>query len=429
MNFTVALAMYPQVNTLERNLKAERSALERLAAWAYQFSSTIVLGDIAPAFRKARHSLLWIEIGASLKLFGGLRPLLARIDQELAELNYTYRLGVGPTLEGAALLARAGIRIAIMTTERFSARIRNLPIRYLALTDETFRHLHIAGIRTIGLLLELPRDALAKRFGPQTSDYLARLVGTAPDPRPTFELPRHYDAHFAFDFELQSTEALLFPLQRMLREFCGYLRGLDVCVQHFDLILEHHGAAATSLRLGLSRPERSAEKFLTLVREQLDRITIPAPTVGLRLSARHFVEPSAQQSDFFSRALQNSEEFAHTFDRLVARLGVEHVHWIQCVADHRPEACWRKSHAADAQRATLAFPERPLWLLPQPKLLQRSHLIQVISGPERIESGWWDGGDVRRDYYLVATRDGQRAWAFRPAGNADAPLMLQGWFA
>src|SRR5690606_321856 len=134
MNFTVALAMYPQVNTLERNLKAERSALERRAAGAYQFSSTIGLGDIAPALRKARHRLLWIEIGASLILVGGLRPLLARIEQALAEWSFAWRLGVGPTLEGGALLARAGIRLAIMSTERFSARICNLPIRSLALT-------------------------------------------------------------------------------------------------------------------------------------------------------------------------------------------------------------------------------------------------------------------------------------------------------
>jgi protein ImuB len=36
---------------------------------------------------------------------------------------------------------------------------------------------------------------------------------------------------------------------------------------------------------------------------------------------------------------------------------------------------------------------------------------------------------VRRDYYVVGTAAGQRAWAFRPAGHADAPLQLQGWFS
>jgi protein ImuB len=67
-------------------------------------------------------------------------------------------------------------------------------------------------------------------------------------------------------------------------------------------------------------------------------------------------------------------------------------------------------------------------LLPRPLPL-RGHGHVVLAGPERLESGWWDGGDVRRDYYLVDTGNGQQAWAFRPAGDAQAPLMLHGWFA
>ncbi|MDH1162213.1 DNA polymerase Y family protein, partial [Pseudomonas otitidis] len=49
-------------------------------------------------------------------------------------------------------------------------------------------------------------------------------------------------------------------------------------------------------------------------------------------------------------------------------------------------------------------------------------------GPERIESGWWDGDDIRRDYYRVLTHRGQQGWAFRPLGETG-PLQLQGWFA
>ena len=47
----------------------------------------------------------------------------------------------------------------------------------------------------------------------------------------------------------------------------------------------------------------------------------------------------------------------------------------------------------------------------------RDHVARVLAGPERIECGWWDGEDVRRDYYLVETSHGQRAWAFRTAGE------------
>jgi protein ImuB len=64
---------------------------------------------------------------------------------------------------------------------------------------------------------------------------------------------------------------------------------------------------------------------------------------------------------------------------------------------------------------------RPLWMLAEPQPLDGWEGT-LITGPERIESGWWDGHDVRRDYYVARSRAGVRLWIFRerPPG--------QGWF-
>jgi hypothetical protein len=32
---------------------------------------------------------------------------------------------------------------------------------------------------------------------------------------------------------------------------------------------------------------------------------------------------------------------------------------------------------------------------------------------ERIESGWWDGQDVRRDYHVVVGAAGEKLWLYR----------------
>ena len=45
-----------------------------------------------------------------------------------------------------------------------------------------------------------------------------------------------------------------------------------------------------------------------------------------------------------------------------------------------------------------------------------SHVVARWWGPERIETGWWRGGDVRRDYYLVETAAGAQFWLFRTLG-------------
>jgi protein ImuB len=36
-----------------------------------------------------------------------------------------------------------------------------------------------------------------------------------------------------------------------------------------------------------------------------------------------------------------------------------------------------------------------------------------VAGPERIESGWWDHGDLARDYYLARGADGTRQWVYQ----------------
>lgn len=54
------------------------------------------------------------------------------------------------------------------------------------------------------------------------------------------------------------------------------------------------------------------------------------------------------------------------------------------------------------------------------------HIVTQAWGPERIETGWWRGPDVRRDYYRVATESGVQWWLFHDA--ATAAWYLHGVF-
>ena len=52
-------------------------------------------------------------------------------------------------------------------------------------------------------------------------------------------------------------------------------------------------------------------------------------------------------------------------------------------------------------------------------------------GPERIESGWWDGADVRRDYFIAENPRGETVWIYRDHryGIDDGEWYLHGVFA
>ncbi len=148
----------------------------------------------------------------------------------------------------------------------------------------------------------------------------------------------------------------------------------------------------------------------------------------MRLLARELPAFVPAARDLFDMRAQQALPWPQLRERLRARLGDHAVYRIAPSGDPRPEHAWQRveADAASIPQAP-ARPPRPLWLLPRPLPL-RDGRLRVLSGPERLESGWWDDGDARRDYYVLETSRGQRAWAFAPPGERDG-WMLHGWFA
>jgi protein ImuB len=112
-------------------------------------------------------------------------------------------------------------------------------------------------------------------------------------------------------------------------------------------------------------------------------------------------------------------------ERLRIRLGKEAVHGILPTADHRPERAWRHCEAGN-DAASPGNPHRPLWLLPRPLPCRDGRLV-LKAGPERIESGWWDGMDVTRDYYVAQDQTGARLWVYCERMNGE--WFVHGLFA
>jgi protein ImuB len=417
------------------------AALTRLALWAQQWSSHVSryqTRDDAELFGAAAHPALWLEVGGSLALFGGVTGLRTEISTALELLGYSGELAIAPTPRAAQLLTQAPEPRAVLERPLLAARLSSLPLHWLALPEPALRALRSAGLRRIGAVLALPPAALARRFGPATSLYLQRLMGDAPDPLPTTPLPARYHAGFEFAGEVTDHTALLFPLQRLLYELQGYLRARDCALHRCQLRLRHRGRrderADTLITLSASQPTRDAAQLLALARERLARLVLPAPVRELHLEADEFSAPAVLQGDFFSRDSESAQQLQQVLDRLCARLGAKNIHCLATLPEHRPERAWQagtadvsgsgrqailterftrsesKSPDATAHHAS-ALPARPCWLLREP--INVSAPTQVLSGPERIESGWWDGGDVARDYYLARSVDGARQWVYQ----------------
>ena len=396
-----------------------KEAMERVAAWAYQWSSLI-------SYRLSDQPLLWLELSASQRLFGGRTALLTQIEAGLTQLGYSHVCAVAPSPHSAALLTQVEQQRCVLTRAQLRRRLDLLPLSLLDLPPDTLDALQCAGLRQIGQVLALPAAAVARRFGPETNLYLRRLLSQASDPRPTWQPPATYQARCEFASELHDTTAILFPLQRLLLEFQGYLRARDGAVLRFTLKFEHHRQASSQVTIGLSAPARNAAQFLQLVRERLHTLALPAPVIGLGLEALEFTAPSIVQADLFGSDAQQLQQLQLLLDRLVARLGAHHVQGLQLQADHRPERAWRFAAPASATTALQAstvraahLPQRPCFLASEPQPIAPP--LQLLHGPERIESGWWDRADAARDYYIARSEDGAHLWVYRD-------LLTDAWY-
>jgi protein ImuB len=428
------LAARPDTRLLDRNPVAEQEALQQLAWLAHRWGQPVSLAHESPTLEHPLlHAAVWVEIGRSLKLFGGIDALLADVRATLASptegLPLDCRLGVAPTPEAALLAARLGASEALMDEAAMFSWLHKVPVSLLRLSAATRDGLRGAGIRRVEQLLELPLDQLARRFDPATVRTLDRLLGRAPDPRRAVSLPGHFSRHVRFDGDIHSVEGLLFPLRRLMVALSHYLRARDTGALALTLKLAHEDAEASEIELRLSSPARDAGYLMLMLRERLGRSPLAGPVCELTLEAREFGAPEAPQLDLFDTQRTRDDAWRTTLERLVARLGEEAVWNLGLVADHRPEKAWRRlppdaaMPVSGGRRA-----RRPVWLLDPPRPLPRPPAVR--GAPERIEAGWWDGEGAARDYYLAdpeGNAEGARLWVYRD--RHDGRWFLHGLWA
>ena len=413
-SLTAAQALSQHFATAEYDPAAIERWQQLLAAWGYRFSAQVSLHY---------PRCLLLEVQSSLGLFGPWPRFEARLREELTSLGFRHRITVAPNPAAARVLANAHDGLAV-GDETLHQALAPLPVECLGFSREASSAFARMGVRNLAQLLALPRDGLAKRFPAEVLSQLDTLLGQRPLALAFYRPPDRFEARIELNFEVESHQALLFPLRRLTADLATYLAGRDSGVQRFVLYLEHRNRPASQVPVGLLSAEREAAMLFELTRGRLEQQQLPEPVLAVRLVARDLPPFVLEHQRLFEERPQQSLPWEQLRERLRARLGDDAVQGLGARADHRPEQAW------SSQSADVALPPcgpRPGWLLAEPQPL-REGSVQVLAGPERIESGWWDGGDVRRDYYRVETRAGQRGWAFRTVGD-DGPLLLHGWFA
>ena len=429
MALATALSIRAELCPHMRKPGAERAMLKSLAHLLYRYGSPVAAAveDLDETGRIPR-ALIWLEIGSSLRLFGGLEPLLSQLHADLDELHQHAQWAVAPTRGGAALLAVHAPAQSLDEMPALQSRLSRLPVGALQWPCSVLDALRGMGLRRLGDLWALPRAGFARRFGAERLLALDRLRGAAPDPFRPIVPPPHFRRRFEFAAEVEGAEGLLFPLRRLAFELQGWLRARQLGVLSLVLESEHADRRRHAIRLRFLSPHRDGTRVFEALRERLNREAVPGVMPGavraLVLKAEDVAPTAAGQASLFASEEEAQLQWTQTVERLSARLG-EAALWTPAVhEDHRPERAVQRG-AVQQSAAARAAARRPLWLLPQPQRLPSPPVMRGAD-VERIDSGWWDGADVRRDYYRACIAQAE-AWVFRD--RATGQWYLHGWWS
>ncbi|MBL8438839.1 MAG: DNA polymerase Y family protein, partial [Zoogloeaceae bacterium] len=272
-----------------------------------------------------------------------------------------------------------------------------------------------------------------RRFGPGLPEQLARALGQVPDPRPPFSFPQAFSQRLELPAKVERAEHLLFAARRLLLALGGWLAAHASGIRACRLILVQDDTPASELPLAFATPTRDPDRLVRVLRERLERLNLAAPVTELRLDADTPEPLPGRSGGLFGDS--TAEAIAPVMERLRARLGQEAVHGLAAVADHRPECATRPTRLPGESPLVPVGP-RPLGLLPAPEALEerrgqpwRHGRLRLLTRSERIESGWWDGGegpgDQRRDYFVALSEAGEWLWIFQDRHG----WWLHGYFA
>jgi protein ImuB len=359
--------------------------------------------------------------------------------------------GLADTVGAAWAVAHYGDaaeRVRVVPAGEHEAALRPLPIEALRLPAHIVELLHDFDIRRIEQLLALPRRELPCRFGSVLLHRLDQALGIVPEliePEPQDD---PIQASWPFEPPIADGRLLDQAIGYLLERVLERLRPQALGAQRILCSLTLADGEPVRIPVGLVRPSATFAHLIDLLRLHLERVRVTAEIAEVSLFVPCVAALEFQQDEMFEEAV-GSKLLAPLLERLASRLGESAILRPELNPDPQPEYGWEREDLSDHEDTKARRKEEKISFLSfvssclrgetffrPPRLERRPVAVAVMSvvpggpplsfewkgrsfriaqawGPERIETGWWRGDDVRRDYYQVETAGGERFWLFR----------------
>ena len=441
-------ALAPGLRVADADLDADAADLARLAEWSRRWCPwTRVEGD----------SALLLDTTGANHLFGGEAAMIADMVRAFAAAGLTARVAIAPTIGAAWALAHHGPQPRMIADpETLAEKLSLLPAAALRLDADTVLLLRRLGLKTVGAVAALPREALVRRFrridapGRNPVIRLDQAMGRAREPlTPGRECPPlRVLARMAEP--LGDLAGLTQALTMLAGDLCHRMTRTGEGARALCFTAYRVDGTAASVQVRTGSASRDAAHLVRLFEGKFDGFDPGFGVDAAALEALRAEPLDALQDDLTGKA-RDDLAFARLIDRLAARLGEDAVLTPALQGSHVPERGEVFRPAAAAAPASGNPVDRgarlPLRLLTHPEEAEvihavpegpparfrwrrQLHEVARVQGPERIAPEWWrEPGDTRlRDYYRVEDSEGRRFWLYREGLASDGRGGPPRWF-
>ncbi|MGY0613825.1 Y-family DNA polymerase [Vibrio sp. FJH11] len=395
--------------------QTELNKLQEIAQWLYLITSDVVLMP---------NKGILLRVTPMLSLYEGLQNYWRKITSHLTTLKLTFQFGCGFSPFAAKLMALSGNNQLSENREFIQQSLNLVPLTLTDLSAVTVDKLQRVGVNTLQDLLELPLQDIARRFDIDLVNYVGRLTGQFKHPVDFYHPTESFQVYLELLFEIENVQWIEKPLTKLLRQLETFLKLRDKVAFELCLTLHQRDKQQQYLPLTSAQGDYLSQRWLQLASLSLESLTLNGPVIGLTLQVIRQGEPISSACDLFA-GQQGQMNNLELLSLLQAKLGKRAVLKPEIACDPRPEKACQYRPADEPDVTITSTPQllRPAMQLPTPIPLQEQ--VSLVHGPERIVSGWWDGDEIMRDYYIAHTRQGRWLWVFR---DQHKHWFLHGFF-
>jgi len=336
------------------------------------------------------------------------------------------------------------------------ARLSDLPVAALRLDDDVLTVLRRLGLKRLGDVATVGRDALHRRFRNRKSPSanplirMDQLLGRVPEPLLPV-VPQHMPLVQRRLMEpIRHRDLLDTVMADLAHDMVRELEGQGQGARRLDLGLWRVDGEVIMRTLELAAATRDPAHIVRLFSEKLGDIDAGFGIELVRLRASWAEPLPANQADIEAAAQRHGTSLSAFVDRLTTRLGPRAVRRPVLRGSHVPERAQRWQPPLEPEPPSqdeLRFHARPLKLLDRAEpiaVLYASpdgfpqqfrwrgevHQVARVEGPERIAPEWWrERGNARlRDYYRIEDDTGRRYWIYRYGIAGDGRGGVPDWF-